>query len=65
MVKLKNSKKSLWKSENMHRALLENLPQKIFLKDSNSVYISCNENYSRDLRIRPDEIVGKTDYNFY
>ena len=52
-------------SENKYRELLENLPQKIFHKDKNSVYISCNNNYARDLKIRPDEIIGKTDYDFY
>ncbi len=52
-------------SENKYRTLLENLPQKIFLKDTGSVYISCNENYARDLKIRPEEITGKTDYDFY
>lgn len=55
----------LRQSENKYRTLLENLPQKIFLKDSKSVYISCNENYARDLRIKSDEIAGKTDYDFY
>jgi len=51
-------------SENKYRTLLENLPQKIFLKDRSSVYISCNENYARDLNIKPEEIAGKTDYDF-
>ncbi len=51
--------------ENKYRELLENLPQKIFHKDKNSVYVSCNNNYSRDLKIQPDEIIGKTDYDFY
>ncbi len=55
----------LRESENKCRTLLENLPQKIFFKDRNSVYISCNENYARDLNIKPDEITGKTDYNFF
>ena len=54
-----------WQSENKYRTLLENLPQKIFLKDKNSVYISCNENYARDMNIKPEEIAGKTDYDFY
>ncbi|MBU0477436.1 PAS domain-containing protein [bacterium] len=49
----------------MYRTLLENLPQKIFLKDKNSVYIYCNENYARDLKIKVSEIVGKTDHDFY
>jgi PAS domain S-box-containing protein len=52
-------------SENRYRILLENLPQNIFHKDKNSVYVSCNNNYARDLKIQPDEIIGKTDYDFY
>jgi PAS domain S-box-containing protein len=52
-------------SENKYKVLLENLPQKIFHKDKNSVYVSCNNNYARDLKIKPDEIIGKTDYDFY
>lgn len=52
-------------SENKYRVLLENLPQKIFYKDKNSVYISCNYNYARDLKTQPDEIIGKTDYDFF
>jgi PAS domain S-box-containing protein len=52
-------------SENKYRVLLENLPQKIFHKDKNSVYVSCNNNYAHDLKIHPDEIIGKTDYDFY
>lgn len=52
-------------SESKYRTLVENIPQKIFLKDNNSVYISCNENYARDLKIKPDEIIGKTDHAFY
>jgi PAS domain S-box-containing protein len=52
-------------SENKYKVLIENLPQKIFHKDRNSVYVSCNENYANDLKIKPDEIVEKTDYDFY
>ena len=52
-------------SENKYRILIENVPQKIFLKDKNAVYISCNENYAHDLKIKSDEISGKTDYDFY
>jgi len=55
----------LRQSENKYRVLIENLPQKIFLKDRNSVYISCNENYAWDLGINLQEIAGKTDYDFF
>ena len=61
----KQAEEKLRQSENKYRGLIENLPQKIFLKDRNSIYVSCNENYARDLNIKSDEITGKTDYDFY
>ena len=61
----KRAEETLRESENKYRTLLESLPQKIFLKDRNSVYVSCNENYAWGLKIRPDEIAGKTDYDFF
>jgi len=50
---------------NRYKTLIENLPQKIFYKDKNSVYVSCNNNYARDLKVNPDEITGKTDCDFH
>ncbi len=57
--------RNLQLSEDKQRTLLENLPQKVFYKDKNSVYVSCNENYAKDLKIKPDEIIGKTDFDFF
>lgn len=57
--------KQIKESENKYRTLLENLPQKIFFKDRNSVYISCNRNFAQDLKIEPEEITGKTDLDFF
>jgi len=61
----KKAEEVLRASEARYRLLAENLPQKIFIKDRNSVYIFCNKNYARDLKIRSEEIAGKTDYDFY
>ena len=52
-------------NENKYKVLIENLSQKIFFKDKDSVYVSCNKSYAHDLKIKPDEIVGKTDYDFH
>ena len=65
ITKRKQEEEALRKSEAKFRTLVENLPQKIFLKDKNLVYISCNENYARDLKITPEEIAGRTDYEFH
>ncbi|MBN1168051.1 MAG: PAS domain S-box protein [Methanospirillaceae archaeon] len=51
--------------EEHYRRIVETIPQKIFTKDTNSVYLSCNTLYASDLGINPEEIVGKTDYEFF
>lgn len=61
----KKTEDALRAGEAKYRLLTENLPQKIFLKDRNSVYLSCNDNYARDLKIKAEEIKGKTDYDFF
>jgi PAS domain S-box-containing protein len=61
----KRAEEARRESETKYRFLVENLPQKVFLKDAQSTYISCNEKYARDLGIRPEDIPGKTDHDFY
>lgn len=56
---------ALQESENMYRTLVENLPQRIFLKNQSSVYLSCNENFAKDFGVPRLEVHGKTDYDFY
>ncbi|GAG44770.1 unnamed protein product, partial [marine sediment metagenome] len=65
ITKRKRAEEVLREREARYRTLVENIPQKIFLKDRDSTYISCNENYARDLKIESHEIVGKDDYEFY
>lgn len=52
-------------SEFLYRTLINNLPQKIFYKDKNSGYVSCNESFAKDLGITPSEFAGKTDFDFF
>ncbi len=59
------AEEALRASEETHRGLIENLPQRIFHKDANSVYVSCNDNYADDLGIAAHEIRGKTDFDFH
>lgn len=56
---------ALRQSEQKYRTLVENLPQKVFLKDSSSTYVSCNESFARDFGIGSEDVVGKSDYDFF
>ncbi len=61
----KASEQALRRSEATYRSLVENLPQKVFLKDPEGVYVSVNENYARDLGLTSEQMKGKNDYEFY
>ena len=61
----KQREEALRESESKYRTLVENIPQRIFTKDKDSVYLSCNENFARDIAITPDQLAGKTDYDFF
>ena len=65
ITRQKEMENELRNSESKYKLLLENIPQKIFLKDTNSVYISCNKNYADDLGIHSEEIKGKSDYDLF
>jgi len=56
---------ALVESEDKYRNLVDNLPQRIFFKDRQSVYVSCNSRFASDAGLAPDEIVGKTDFDLY
>ncbi len=44
--------------------VLNNIPQFIFWKDINSVYLGCNKNFAEAAGVeKPEKIVGKTDYD--
>jgi PAS domain S-box-containing protein len=65
LINLEQSRNNLKTSEQRLKTILQNIPQKLFLKDKSSTYISCNEHYASDLKITPEEIMGKTDYDFF
>lgn len=49
----------------LYRRMIENLPNRISVKDASLAYVSCNEAFARDLGIKPDEIQGKRDHDFF
>ena len=57
--------RALVESENKYRTLADELPESIFLKDIDLNYVSCNQRYADSLGIKPEEIAGKSDYDFY
>lgn len=51
-------------SQQMLRLVLDYIPQAVFWKDRNSVYLGCNRNFARIAGMeRPQDVIGKTDFD--
>lgn len=60
----KRAEEYLRESRQMLQLVLDNIPQRIFWKDRNSVYLGCNKNFAYDAGFPHQEIIiGKTDYD--
>ncbi|MBW8331744.1 MAG: PAS domain S-box protein [Prolixibacteraceae bacterium] len=60
----KQSELALRNSETHLRTLLQTIPDLIWLKDTNGVYLTCNNMFERFFGAREADIAGKTDYDF-
>ncbi len=44
--------------------ILDNIPQEVFWKDANLVFLGCNQNWAKAAGLdSPEAVVGKTDYD--
>lgn len=51
-------------SQQILKLVIDNIPQFIFWKDSNLVYLGCNQNFAEQAGLEsPEEIIGCTDYD--
>lgn len=55
----------LRQSEERSRALLASLPQRIFFKDADGVFVQVNELFAADLGLTPQDLEGKSDSDFF
>lgn len=51
-------------SDSLLRAILQTIPDLVWLKDENGVFIACNRMFERFYGASEADIVGKTDYDF-
>jgi PAS domain S-box-containing protein len=60
----KRAEEELFNSRQMLQLVLDTIPQRVFWKDRNSVYMGCNKPLAQDAGFsNPGEIVGKTDHD--
>jgi len=60
----RRAEEAMMATQEMLQLVIDNIPQHIFWKDRNSVYLGCNRNFAKDAGYDdPACIVGKTDYD--
>ncbi|PAX47624.1 PAS domain-containing protein, partial [Brunnivagina elsteri] len=60
----RQEKIQLRESQQFLKLILETIPQHVFWKDSNSVFLGCNRNLAKVAGLNsPEDIIGKTDYD--
>ncbi|NTU70484.1 MAG: PAS domain S-box protein [Coriobacteriia bacterium] len=52
------------KADRLLGLILETIPDLVWLKDNEGVYLSCNPSFARFFGVTEAEIIGKTDYDF-
>ncbi len=59
---LKQAEDALRASRQMLRLVLDNIPQRVFWKDRDSVYLGCNQPFAADAGVAaPADLIGLTD----
>jgi PAS domain S-box-containing protein len=59
------AEEALRHSELRFRALIECLPQRVFFKDRDSVFLFVNSTFAGDFGLKPEQLVGKSDLDFF
>ncbi|MBU0728565.1 MAG: transporter substrate-binding domain-containing protein [Proteobacteria bacterium] len=64
-IKLRKlSEEAVLSSEAHLKTLIKTIPDLVWLKDPDGMYLACNEKFERFFGARETEIVGRTDYDF-
>ncbi len=55
-----------WKTERaLYRAMIDQVPDYLFVKDSDSRFVVVNRAVAADLGLQPDDLMGKTDFELH
>jgi PAS domain S-box-containing protein len=60
----KATEAALQESQRLLQLVMDNIPQAVFWKDRDLVYLGCNQAFAEDAGLdSPDQIIGKTDFD--
>lgn len=63
-TKISESTRAQLKSDSHFKTLVQTIPDLVWLKDENGIYLSCNLRFELLYGAKQEEIIGKNDYDF-
>lgn len=60
----KQLEETLKKDQKLKKDILDNLPDMVWLKDKQGIYLSCNNKFEKYFGHKEKDIIGLTDYDF-
>ncbi|MBM9521148.1 PAS domain S-box protein [Desulforhopalus vacuolatus] len=64
-ITTRKEREQLLRTSEAHlRTLVQTIPDLIWLKNTDGVYLTCNKQFERFFNAREKDIIGKTDYDF-
>lgn len=65
VTEARRAQKALLQKQYYQRALLDNFPFLVWLKDKNCRYLAANRVFTEQLGISVDQVIGKTDFDIF
>ena len=65
MAELTQANEARVQAQRLLQALLDNIPDWIYFKDAQFRFLKCSKTHAQRLRVEPDQVVGKTDFDFH
>jgi len=61
----KEMERNLWLEQDLLQGAVDSIPDAIYFKDVNNRIVKVNKFYAHGVGLKPEEIVGKTDFDFF
>jgi len=65
LIERKNTEKQLIHEKSLLNSMINSIPDLIFYKNKKNVYIGCNDAFCNFNNMKPDQIIGKNDFEIF
>lgn len=65
MTNRKQAEAEIRRQQWLLRAILDNIPHRVWFKDENGIYVAINQSHSLAIGLTPEQLIGKTEFEIW